>query len=282
MKTKNIKYFVLTKSIGLYINAISFFSNQIAAKKAYQIFSKPRKGKIKTHKFPEVLKDAKKEQIFVGDNFCQTYIWAGSSEIILLIHGWESNASRWKKMLPDLKKTGKTIIAIDAPAHGNSCGKEFNVPKYVTFIEKLTEKYNPNIIIGHSIGGFASLYYQYLHQNSNLDKIILLGAPSDLQLMLDNYCDLLSLNFRARKALERLSEQLIKMKIDEFSGKNFAKKITTKTLVIHDLHDQIVSINEGKKIHTSLKNGLFLETKGFGHGLNNKKVFDEIISFLEH
>jgi hypothetical protein len=31
-----------------------------------------------------------------------------------------------EKILPYLKKSGSTIIAIDAPAHGLSSGKEFN------------------------------------------------------------------------------------------------------------------------------------------------------------
>jgi hypothetical protein len=33
--------------------------------------------------------------------------------VILLVHGWESNASRWEKILPYLK-IRSTIIAIDA------------------------------------------------------------------------------------------------------------------------------------------------------------------------
>jgi pimeloyl-ACP methyl ester carboxylesterase len=45
-----------------------------------------------------------------------------------LVHGWESNASRWGNLLPYLKKSGSTIIAIDGPAHGLSSGKEFSIP----------------------------------------------------------------------------------------------------------------------------------------------------------
>jgi hypothetical protein len=37
------------------------------------------------------------------------------------------------KNVAHLKKLGKTIIAIDAPAHGLSSGKEFNVPPYTEF-----------------------------------------------------------------------------------------------------------------------------------------------------
>jgi hypothetical protein len=38
-----------------------------------------------------------------------------------------------EKILPYLKKSGSTIIAIDAP-HGLSGGKEFNIPQYAAYI----------------------------------------------------------------------------------------------------------------------------------------------------
>jgi pimeloyl-ACP methyl ester carboxylesterase len=61
----------------------------------------------------------------------------------------ESNASRWKKKYL-LKKSGSTIIAIDAPAHGLS-GGEFNIPTYAEFIDILF-KIQTKYLIGHSLG----------------------------------------------------------------------------------------------------------------------------------
>jgi triacylglycerol esterase/lipase EstA (alpha/beta hydrolase family) len=56
------------------------------------------------------------------------------------------------------KKSGSTIIAIDAP-HGLSGGKEFNIPQYAAYII-LAHKFKPSYLIGHSIGGKTCLYYQ--------------------------------------------------------------------------------------------------------------------------
>jgi len=114
------------------------------------------------------------------------------------VHGWESNASRWEKLLPYLLKTGSTIIAIDAPAHGLSEGKEFSVPKYSDCIAAFCKICNPNILIGHSIGGAACIYYQFLNQNEAINKMVLLGSPSDLRNLIQNYCELLSLNNRVK------------------------------------------------------------------------------------
>jgi pimeloyl-ACP methyl ester carboxylesterase len=64
-----------------------------------------------------------------------------------------------EKMLPYLRKSG-TIIAIDAPAHGLSGGTEFNIPQYAAFIDILVQKFKPQFLIGHSLGGKTCLYYQ--------------------------------------------------------------------------------------------------------------------------
>ena len=171
---KKINYFLLTKSLGLYLNLLVYLFPAKAQKKAYDLFSTPRKGKINQLKVPKFIQAHRSERLNYQNHTFQTYTWSGNSEIILLLHGWESNSNRWKKTLPHLLKLGKTIIAIDAPAHGLSSGKEFNVPLYVEFVKVLVQKYQPKIIVGHSVGGMAAMYYQYKYPDSNLQKMILL------------------------------------------------------------------------------------------------------------
>jgi pimeloyl-ACP methyl ester carboxylesterase len=70
--------------------------------------------------------------------------------MLFFVHGWESNASRWENLLPYLKKSGSTIIAIDGPAHLSS-GKEFSIP--ICRIHSYCRKFKPQYLIGHSLGG---------------------------------------------------------------------------------------------------------------------------------
>src|SRR5690606_27264544 len=127
------------------------------------------------------------------DHHFQTYVWKGNETKILLVHGWESNSSRWKKTLPHLQKSGSTIIAIDAPAHGQSSGREFNVPLYAEFMNKAVEEYQPTIIIGHASGAAACDYLRYLFPNASINKMVIRGAASDLKTLIDNYVSMLSL-----------------------------------------------------------------------------------------
>ena len=261
---------MLTKSIGIYINLISFIAPKKATQLAHAFFSEPRKGKFTIDTLPKTLKEAQSETIQHNDDSIQTYIWKGNDIIILLIHGWESNSSRWKKMLPYLKKSGSTIIAIDGPAQGLSSGKEFTVPKYAEFIDIAAKKYKPHYIIGHSMGGKTSLYYQYKYQNPSIQKIVILGAPSDFTIILKNFTTLLSLNSTVTKALKNKYTKHLNVNLDQFASKEFASKINVKGLLAHDVEDTVVLFDEGEKI----------ATKGLGHKLHDDVLYRKVYSFL--
>ena len=179
------------------------FQREKAKILAYRLFSQPRAGKINPHKLPKTLIHTEKETFTYEEETFQTYTWKGTDEIILLVHGWESNASRWKKLLHHLKPLGKTIIAIDAPAHGLSSGKEFNAPKYAEYINVLTKKYAPKYIIGHSIGGAAVTLYLNKFNTAFVEKVVLLGSPSDFKIINNNYVSMLSLNTKVKTLLEQ-------------------------------------------------------------------------------
>ncbi len=277
---KKILYFIFTKSIGLYINTLSFVFPKNASQLAYSLFSEPREGRLSKNKLPEILSKAHSETFQVKEESFQTYTWKGNQNTILLVHGWESNASRWETLLPYLQKLGSTIIAIDAPAHGLSSGKEFNIPKYAAFIHIAVEKFKPQFLIGHSLGGKACLYYQSMYQNSLLEKMVILGSPSDFSIILNNYINLLSLNSRILKSLETYYLANFQLSLEQFSGKVFASKINIKGFIAHDIDDSVVSIDEGKKIAITWKNAVFIETKGLGHSMHDDTLYKKVVQFL--
>ena len=277
---KKTFYFLLTKSIGVYINLMSFVAPKKATQKAHGYFSQPRKGKFTAENLPKTLKEAESEIIQHNEDIIQTYIWKGNETVILLIHGWESNSSRWKKMLPFLKKSGSTIIAIDGPAQGLSSGKEFTVPKYAEFIDIVAKKYKPNYMIGHSMGGQTCLYYQYKYQNPAIQKIVILGAPSDFTIILENFISLLSLNRKVKNALINKYTQFLDLNLDQFASKEFVTKIDVQGLIAHDMEDTVVLFDEGEKIAESWKDVQFIATKGLGHKLHDDDLYRKISKFL--
>ena len=271
---------LLAKSIGFYINILSYIAPKKAFSLAYKFFSNPRIGKLNSENLPKFLQDSHLEILQEKDFSIQTYLWKGDATVILLTHGWESNAARWEKLLPNLIQTGHTIIALDAPAHGLSSGKEFNVPLYASFIEVVIQKHQPKHIIGHSMGGIAAIYYQYLHPNHPLEKMVLLGAPSDFSIILDNYLNMLSLNNNIRNAFHDYITDRFQINISEFSGKNFIQNSKLQGIIAHDIHDKIVLYSEAEKLASSWKNATFISTTGLGHSLHDVELNQKISTFL--
>lgn len=277
---QKIKLIVLPKVIGFYINILSFLYPKKSLELAYQFFSEPREGRLSPENLPEILKEATLEVIEHNGHYLQTYIWHGNENKILLIHGWESNASRWEKLLIFLKKSGSTIIAIDGPAHGLSSGKEFNVPTYAEFINVVSEIHKPKFIIGHSMGGVACAYYQHLYQNHELEKMILLGAPSDFKILLDNYSKMLNLNSKVYEQLASYIKKRFNVNIEEFSGVQFLKNTTIQGMIAHDTLDDVVAVEEAKKMAQSWKKAKYIETQGLGHSLHDDILYQNIYQFL--
>ncbi len=273
-------YFIFTKSIGLYINTLSYLFPKKATQLAYALFSEPRKGRLSKNKLPEILSTAQSETFQIRDNYFQTYSWKGNENTILLVHGWESNASRWELLLPYLQKSGSTIVAIDGPAHGLSSGKEFNIPQYAEIIRIAVEKFKPQYLIGHSIGGKTCLYYQSIYQNDTLKKMVVLGAPSDFKIILNNYIELLSLNTTISKSLEAYYLNNFNLSLEQFSAKLFASKLNIKGLIAHDSDDTVVLFEEGEKIAEAWKNVIFIKTKGLGHSMHDDELYKKVSLFL--
>jgi len=273
-------FLLLAKSIGFYINLLSCLAPKKAVLKAYTIFSNPRKGKIELENYPEILKDAEALSYDLAGKTIQTYLWKGNETVVFLIHGWESNSSRWKKALPFLLETGNTIVAIDAPAHGLSGGSDFNVHHYSEFIHHIANIYHPKILIGHSIGGKACLHYHSFYQNKTIEKIIILGAPSDFKAIFENYTSLLSLNSKVHKGLINYYLKNFNLSTDEIKAPLFSNDNKPKGLIAHDTEDAIVAFEEGKKNATIWKEAQFIVTNGLGHSMNDKALFEKIKTFI--
>lgn len=276
--TKSIKKY-LVKFIGLRLNTLYGYAPNRAAKKALKIFVTPRKGRINPDK-SVFLKQAEKTTCVVEGQAIQTYVWAGGEKKILLVHGWESNVTRWREIIACLQAENFTIIALDAPAHGDSEGKEFNVPRYSCAIHQLAEKYRPQFVIGHSIGGTTVLFHHYKNGFPGLEKMVLLAPPSEMLNIMANFQDLLGLKPGLMRVFEEHFQAKFGYSFADFSILRFSENFENKALFIHDKDDKIVDWNESAALVKQWDNAELMVTKGLGHGLKNAAVYSTIINYL--
>lgn len=269
----------LIKIIGSSLNTLSYISPGYASKKALDFFATPRKGRV-DEKQSHFLKTAKQGEVQHKDLRIATYHWKGANKTILLVHGWESNTSRWKELIHELQELDYNIVGIDAPAHGNSDGVQFNAVLYSECIHIVSEQFKPEIIIGHSVGGMASGFFQHKKQALHLEKLILLGAPSEFSGVFKRYVEMMGYNKRIEEGLNAIILKRFKQEPSYFSLAEFSKNIDTKTLVIHDTDDKIIPYHEAELIHSNHRNAELITTTGFGHGLRRKPIYEHIINFI--
>ena len=270
---------LLPRLYGQYFNLIALFSSKSAGKKAYELFCSPRKGEVKPHQ-KEFLEAAKDRTLYYQNTTIQTYLWPGDKETILLVHGWESNTYRWKNLIDLLQKERYNIVAIDAPAHGNSTGNMLNVILYNEALEPTIAHYQPKYIISHSAGGMAAVYNAYTHPNTIVEKLVTIGAPSELAALTAYYKNLLGFNNRVLQSLDSYVKELYNISIHDFSTLEGVKTLRKPGLLLHDEEDKIIHISASRKVHAEWKNSVLQTTVGLGHSMDDPKVNLDIVSFL--
>ena len=270
---------LLPKFLGSTINLVSQFSPKFASKLAIKLFSTPRKGRLNEAE-KEYLDGSFQEDVVIDNVSVRTYRWLGKKETILLTHGWESNAFRWKDLINHLKTYDYNIIALDAPGHGNSSGKYFNTIFYSECIYAVSKKFKVNIIIGHSIGGTAAIFSQHKYQIDSINKMILLGIPADFTGVFKRYESMMGYNKKVSDAMAQLVIKRHNNSIEYYSAIHFSKEIKAKGLIIHDKKDRIIPYTDALKLNRSYENAELISTKGFGHKLKNDIVYSHITDFI--
>lgn len=275
---------VLTKIIplayGKLFNIQVIFNPRATAIKAFDVFCTIRKGEVLPNQ-KEFLDAAKNEVEQVGEHQIQSYHWKGTGDTVLLMHGWESNTHRWRNLIKILQEKHFNIIAFDAPAHGYSSGNRLHVPLYSEASRHMLDKYRPNYVVAHSVGGMTILYDHFKNQESSVEKIVTIGAPCEFSQFMDHYQNLLKFNNRVRKAMDKRLKEWLGFHFHEFSSALFVANNTKTGLLFHDEGDLQVPFWASKKVHEHWIGSQLVATQGLGHSMHQESVNEQIIEFLQ-
>ena len=272
---------MVPRIIGAQINFLNLFSSQAAGKKAFDVFCTPRKGRIRT-KDRDFLETCDSEQVLTGGpEKIQTYIWNEEGErTVLLIHGWESNTARWRFLIPYLVDEGYKVVSLDAPAHGGSEGKLLNVPKYAAAIDLVVDAFQPDHLIGHSVGGMSVIYFLEKYGPKSVKSVAVLGALAQLPPIIAGYKKMLGLTDGSVRSMDKYLEGRFGFPIAYFQTEIFKRAHKMQMLIVHDQKDRICPPEGALYNHRHFPHSELFFTEGLGHGLQDKKVFDKIVEYL--
>lgn len=271
---------VLPKLIGAKIKVLFLFAPKKAVNECMRLFTTPRRGEVREYQ-KSILEQADKAKIEVGGLKLQTYKWGKGPKKVLLVHGWESNSSRWGDLKDRLVREGYTVISLDAPGHGNSEGEHIEIPLYGKAIDQLVAIHKPTYAIGHSLGGTTLLYQYYIKPLKGIEKLVLLAPSSELTNLMKGFQTTLGLNASIMKAMEERIITQYGYSFSDFSMPKLTRHFSIPTLLIHDRLDKVVSYEESVSLDKHWDSVELLLTEGLGHGLKSQKVYDAILNYLK-
>jgi len=272
---------IITSLLGFYLNTINLLSSRIGGKHSFFIFCYPFKAKISKSK-QQFLDTADQFKLPVDDFEIQGYKWGNGPRKILFVHGWQSNAFRWKDYVEYLDKTQFTIYAFDAPGHGNSGNTIANVPLFTKGIKSMIDHIgHVETIVAPSIGGFSTYYYLYLYPDHKITKIISLAAAYDAMDFTNQFYERLRLSSKTKKQFLAYFKEYAGKDISYFRIDTLLKNIDLKGLIIHDTTDTIVGVSNALKLKEIWPDAQLLITDGKGHRLRDPEIIANVCAFIK-
>lgn len=274
--------FSLAHILGALLNMLALLSPRLAARISFYLMGLPRRKKPKLVEQAFLATGDLHYESINGRRFA-VYHWGFRGPTVLLAHGWESQAGRWRKIAPLLVQAGYQVLAVDAPAHGRSDGRHFTMIKYAEVLRTLLQRFGPvDTIIGHSVGGASSIWAMgTISEALRPKKAVILASFSALQTIMDDARRKTGASKTLMDAIDTEIERLTGHRIPHYSLVSMAQKLgMVETLLIHDRQDRVTPVGESEALHRAWPGAHLLATEGFGHGLTAPDVTEIVVEFV--
>jgi esterase/lipase len=273
--------------VRLYFKLISLFAPKFAGSKAFKLFQKVRIKSIRKREEDFYTKaNHFKVTSFKEDINCYE-LGAGNSDIVFLLHGWESNAGSLSKFAYQLAENNYRVISFDLPGHANYNLKYTNLAECKNAFINVIDFIKPNkpfSVLSHSFGSAVSAY-TLSNLNYKIDKLVFLTSPNSILEIFTDFKKLIGLPNTAFSYLLEKADLLANEKIKYFSIDEKLKHFSfSKLLLIHDEYDKIIPFKNSEEIKTMHEaNSVLIKHKRIGHYkmLWNQNIIDETLLFLK-
>lgn len=184
--------------------------------------------------------------------------------VVLMLHGWEGRPTQFAHFIDPLLQAGRQVVALDAPGHGESPGNESNAILFThALLEAAVEIPNLEAVVGHSMGAGAIGYA--LSLGLSPQRAVLLGGPSSLRSVLEQYADGVNLQPRARTRFFDVIARHTGVHPDEVDIRHLSRDYQVPALIVHDRNDVLVPFEHGERMAAAWPGAEFLATEGLGH-----------------
>ena len=267
------------------LHMTALVSKKKAAGKALKLFSTPMlRSKSKT---TPVFSKAEKLSFVLEDHVIVGYHWLPKQaplKKILILHGFESNSKKFSAYISACLKKGYEVFAFDAPAHGESGGKQITLPLYIATVKSINKFFGPfQSFMAHSFGGLAITHFLENEWHDKNTRLVLIAPATETKTAVDQFFQFLELDGETRKEFDDLIAERTGHPQEYFSIRRAMQNIKASVLWVHDKEDEITPLSDVMNVKADNHNNIeFIFTKGLGHRkiYRDEEVMKKVVEFL--
>ena len=237
------------------------------------------------HKTPDreksILRSGRREWLEFRGNRIAAWRW-GEGPTILLAHGWSGRGGQLAAFVEPLVSAGFSVLAWDAPGHGQSEGERTNLLEFVALIDLFARREgHVHAVVGHSLGGAAAVLARA--GGAPAERVVTIGAASDPTDFFRWFMALLGFDEAMRAAAMARLEKKLSFRWSEANVANAAGGLAAvPALILHDQDDAEVPFREAEAIARAWPGARFHATRGLGHRriLRDSAVVNRVSRFL--
>lgn len=193
-----------------------------------------------------------------------TWRW-GHGPAVLLVHGWEGRGSQLGALVEPLVRAGMSVVAFDAPAHGDSPGQRMYLTDFADAISGVADTTGPlHGIVAHSFGA-AGVLLAGMRDAVRVERNVLIAPNIDAHASVRSFVRMLGLDDADRILLEQRLAEHAGISLDALRPEAMVRGRTEALLVIHDRDDREVRIDEAERLAALWPNAELRVTEGLGH-----------------
>ncbi len=264
-------------------------SEELGTSFAERLFTTPRR-----HRRPDreravlataraLVVDVRLRSPHAAGNRCTVAAWRwGRGPVVLLVHGWEGRGSQLGALVEPLVAAGMTVVAFDAPGHGDSPEHRLYLSDLADCITDVAAAVGPlHGVIAHSFGAAGALLAQ-VRGGVTAPRHVMIAPNVLIDDAVRRFARVVGLDDRDRDALELRLAAHTGIAPDMLSLDRLVAAHDGSLLVVHDRGDREVSFEHGARLAAAWPAAELLATEGLGHRriLRDATVLARTVAFL--
>ncbi|MFJ9339782.1 alpha/beta hydrolase [Streptomyces sp. NPDC101733] len=254
---------------------------------AFRLFIKPLGRSALRPEEADVMGRATIRRLGVNGTDVTTYRWGDGASPVLLVHGWSSRASRFAGFVEALLEQGHSVVAFDAPGHGESPGPDATIRDFRDIIRALhDEEGGFTAVVAHSIGVLATLFA--LGEGIPVDRLVAIGGIAHFDYLFDGFRRTVGVGPAVVRALRDHVEHRLFADTPDIWHRLDARRppgpSPARVLLVHDTDDDMAVPGQPRAIAAAFgERARLVETRGFGHRriLRAPEVIEAAAEFLQ-